>query len=201
MKPATPLASNHYVDNAKFYQACVEYKKLYNTAKDEGKPLPKIPDYIGECLMKIATKLSYSRNFVKYSYREEMIGDGIENCILYFHNFNPEKYNNPFSYFTQIIYFAFLRRIHKEKKQLYVKYKAMMNKSDEGLADINDFDVGEEFGVTLDENLSSNDYINDFVNAYESKHKERKDLRTKNKKKDAPPASDPISEFAELDIE
>ena len=85
--------------------------------------LPRISDYIGECFLKIIQNgLSYRPNFINYTYRQEMISDGIENCLQYIHNFNPEKSNNPFiTYFTQIIYYSFIRRIQKEKKQIPCK--------------------------------------------------------------------------------
>ena len=79
--------------------------------------------YVGDCFLKIATHLSYKPNFVNYPFREDMICDGIENCLQYIDNFDPEKSSNPFAYFTQIIYYAFLRRIQKEKKQLEIKQK------------------------------------------------------------------------------
>ena len=115
--------ANHYVDNKEFYQAMIEWKKEVLDARDSGEPDPPVTDYIGKCFLDIATHLSYRPNFINYPYREEMIGDGIENCLMYCSNFDPEKSKNPFSYFTQIIYFAFLRRIQKEKKQVYIKYK------------------------------------------------------------------------------
>ena len=114
----------HYINNADFLAALVEYKAKVQEASKAGKPEPKIPNYIGECWMKIAEGLSHKPNFINYTYREEMISDGIENCLMYFNNFDPTKSNNPFAYFTQIIYYAFLRRIHKYKNQLYVKFKA-----------------------------------------------------------------------------
>ena len=169
--------ANYYVDNAAFYQACVEYKNACAAALAEGKPKPRIPDYIGSCILKIATHMSYSRNFINYRYREDMIGDGYENCILYFHNFNPDKYKNPFGYFSQIVYYAFLRRIHREKKQLYIRHKVMMNQIDEGLADSNEFDSGEDFGVQIDKQLTDNEYMNDFVNNFEEKARQRRDAR------------------------
>lgn len=119
--------ANHYVDNKQLYAVIIEYKEKVKQAAAEGKPKPPLPNYIGECLWMIANRLSSKPNFARYPYREEMVGDGIENCIAYFDNFNPEKTNNPFAYFTQIIYYAFLRRIQKEKKQLYIKYKVMEN--------------------------------------------------------------------------
>ncbi|SVB36923.1 uncharacterized protein METZ01_LOCUS189777 [marine metagenome] len=108
----------HYVDNKKFLQAMIEWKDGC-----VGEEQPPVTNYIGECFLKIATHLSYRPNFINYTYREEMISDGIENCLQYLSNFNPEKSNNPFAYFTQIIYYAFLRRIAKEKKQTHVKNK------------------------------------------------------------------------------
>ena len=94
-------------------------------ADKEGVRRPQIPNYIGECFYKIATHLSYKPNFVNYMFRDDMIGDGVENCVMYIANFNPEKSTNPFAYFTQVIYFAFLRRIAKEKKQLETKTKLL----------------------------------------------------------------------------
>ena len=116
-------ATKHYVNNADFLAALIEYKKACDEAKKKNKPDPQIPNYIGECFLKIADHLSRKPNFISYSFRDEMIADGIENCLMYFRNFDPEKSKNPFAYFTQIIYYAFLRRIMKEKKQLYVKYR------------------------------------------------------------------------------
>ena len=110
----------HYVNNADFLQALIEYRAACDAAKAAGKEEPIIQNYIGECFLKISNNLARKPNFGSYSFREEMICDGIENCIMYFRNFDPTKSSNPFAYFTQIIYFAFLRRIQKEKKQLLV---------------------------------------------------------------------------------
>ena len=117
-------AKKQYVNNTDFLQALVDYKKACRAAKRKKLEDPPIPNYIGECFMKIAESFSHKPNFVGYTYRDEMISDAIENCILYFRNFDPVKSKNPFAYFTQIVYYAFLRRIAKEKKQTYVKYKA-----------------------------------------------------------------------------
>lgn len=122
-----PKSQNHYVDNKRLYTEMIKYIREYNEAKEAGKEPPKASNYIGECIWLIANRLSTNRNFIGYTYREEMIGDAIENCLRYLHNFNPDKSNNPFAYFTQIMYYAFLRRIDKEKKQSYIKYKAMEN--------------------------------------------------------------------------
>jgi hypothetical protein len=122
---------NHYIDNVEFYKAIKEWKDLVVECQELGEKIPPVTDYIGECFLKIAEHLSYRPNFINYPYREEMISDGVENCLTYAHNFDPEKSKNPFSYYTQIIYYAFLRRIEREKKQSYIKYKiAEMNDRD-----------------------------------------------------------------------
>jgi len=113
----------HYLDNKEFLRALMEYKASVAKAKENDLPKPRVNNYIGECFLKIATHLSYRPNFINYMYRDDMICDGIENCIQYVDNFDPEKSNNPFAYFTQIVYFAFLRRIAKEKRQMDIKDK------------------------------------------------------------------------------
>ena len=115
----------NYVNNREFLDALMVYRQQVAAAKAEGLPKPKVPNYIGECFLKIATHLSYKPNFVNYMFRDDMICDGIENCLQYIDNFNPEKSTNPFAYFTQIIYYAFLRRIQREKKQLEIKTKIL----------------------------------------------------------------------------
>ena len=115
--------TEHYVNNKEFLEALIVYRTKVQQAKDNDLPKPRITNYLGECFLKIATHLSYKPNFVNYMFREDMISDGIENCVQYIHNFNPEKSTNPFAYFTQIIHYAFLRRIQKEKKQLDIKTK------------------------------------------------------------------------------
>ena len=115
--------SEHYVNNKEFLYAIVEYKAKVKEALEAGKPKPRITNYLGSCFLKIATHLSYKPNFVNYMFKDDMVCDGIENCVQYINNFNPEKSSNPFAYFTQIIHYAFLRRIQKEKKQLEIKTK------------------------------------------------------------------------------
>jgi len=117
--------SEHYVNNKEFLEAIVEYRSSVASAAANNLPKPRITNYLGECFLKIATHLSYKPNFVNYMFREDMISDGIENCVQYIHNFDPEKSSNPFAYFTQVIYYAFLRRIAKEKRQLEVKTKLL----------------------------------------------------------------------------
>ena len=115
--------SEHYVNNKEFLEALVIYRQSCFRSKEAGLPKPRITNYLGGCFLKIATHLSYKPNFVNYMFRDDMISDGVENCVQYIHNFDPEKSSNPFAYFTQIIHYAFLRRIQKEKKQLDIKTK------------------------------------------------------------------------------
>ena len=115
--------SEHYVNNKELLEALIVYREKVAIAKEKDLPKPRITNYLGSCFLKIATHLSYKPNFVNYMFRFDMISDGIENCVQYIHNFDPEKSRNPFAYFTQIIHYAFLRRIQKEKKQLDIKNK------------------------------------------------------------------------------
>ncbi len=131
--------SEHYVNNKEFLAAITKYRedveisfiRKYGrepTREDRSKgwdTKSQIPRYIGECFLKIANHLSFKPNFVNYMFKEDMISDGIENCVQYIHNFDPEKSQNPFAYFTQIIHYAFLRRIQKEKRQLEIKNKIL----------------------------------------------------------------------------
>jgi hypothetical protein len=132
--------SVHYVDNKAFLVAMSEWRDKCKEAEEEGEINPPLTNYIGECFLKIATHLSYRPNFINYSYRDEMISDGIQNCLQYAYNFDPAKSKNPFAYFTQIIYYAFLRRIQAEKKH-YEAYTTM---------------EGDHTVYTIDETLMNN---------------------------------------------
>lgn len=167
-----PKKKAHYVDNKRFFEEIVEYRKRLQKARDEGKEDPRIPDYIGECIWKIAEKLSTKPCFINYSYRDEMVSDGIENCILYFKDYNPEIGQNPFAYFTQVIYYAFLRRISKEEKNRYIIYKNFQNV----LCDT-------DLGVLVDGNdnhllpTQMYDNINSFMDRFEKKEAAKKEKR------------------------
>ena len=130
----------HYVNNKEFLEAIIERKELIAEAEAADEPTPQISNYLGECILKIANHLSYRPNFINYTYKEEMISDGIENCLQYISNFNPEKSSNPFAYFTQIIYFAFIRRITKEKKQSKIKDRLLKRSNIEEMIAVQDHD-------------------------------------------------------------
>ena len=123
--PRRRARSEHYVNNKEFLAAIVAYKQSVAEAAELDKPKPRITNYLGECFLKIATHLSYKPNFVNYMFKDDMVCDGIENCVQYINNFDPAKSSNPFAYFTQIIHYAFLRRIQREKRQLEVKNKIL----------------------------------------------------------------------------
>src|SRR5210317_765358 len=156
----------HYVNNKDFLEAMTAYKKEVDKAKRQKKDKPIVSDYIGSCFLKIANHLSYRPNFINYTFRDDMISDGIENCLQYLDNFNPEKSNNPFAYFTQIIYYAFIRRIQKEKKQVTIKQKLIMEANYDDMA----LQPGEEreFTNQFTEFLQKNTIID------EPKKKEKK---------------------------
>ena len=171
----------HYVDNEKFLVVMSDYREKYLQAKDEDLEPPIIPDYAGECFLKIAERLSHRPNFINYAFREEMVSDGIENCVMYASNFNPEKSTNPFAYFTQIIYFAFLRRIEKEKKQLYIKYKTMEEHSSlEDHVDMGEMSSEDSRAVTSGASPLTADKrvsIQEFIHAFEEKKRKKKKVK------------------------
>lgn len=173
MSETSKISSSHYVNNENLLKALIEYKKL----KKEN-PDAKIPEYIGVCIMEIAKRFSRSPNFVNYSFRDEMIGDAIENCLLYLDNFDPEKSKNPFAYFTQICYNAFARRIIAEKKQSYIKHKLVQDNF------LDSFDINE-----LDDKEMSQNHIafiqahNEFDDSYFTNKINKKALKKEKKKK------------------
>ena len=189
----------HYVDNEKFLEVMSEYRNAYLESRENGEEQkPMIPDYAGECFLKIAERLSHRPNFINYAFREEMVSDGIENCVMYASNFNPEKSSNPFAYFTQITYYAFLRRIEKEKKQLYIKYKTMDEYST--LEENSDMEgMGSDAGavssgaspLSADKRAS----IYDFIATFEEKKRQKKRVKTEPKKDDSIVSFSPLTIF------
>ena len=167
--------ATHYVDNKNLLAVIIQHKAAITEAKANDKPKPIIPNYVGECILLIAKRLSTKPNFVNYSYREEMISDGIENCISYFDNFDPAKSENPFAYFTQIIYFAFLRRIQKEKKQTYIKHKTAEN----SMLFNELVEQGEDGDFVFNPMDFDSENVSDFVKAFEENIDKKKVKRKK----------------------
>jgi hypothetical protein len=164
-----------YVNNADFLAAIKEYKEQVRVAAENGQEKPIISNFIGDCILKIATHLSYKPNFINYTYRDDMILDGVENCIQYFDNFDADTYSNPFSYFTQIIYYAFLRRIQKEKKHSYIKNKLIQEMPFE-MFELQEQDEGGDFkNMYIDYMQSNTSYDDSFL-------PKKKDSKKKNAK-------------------
>lgn len=163
MKKNEKKVKNNYVDNKKMYTEMVKYRAQYDAAMANGEIRPKLSNYIGKCIYDIAERLSMAGNFRNYPFREELVEDGIENAVAYAHNFNPDKYNNPFAYFTQIIYFSFIRRIDKEHKNLYIKYKAIEKFNlDAALS-------GQDYSETVVQSEGTIEKMNEFIRKYEEK--------------------------------
>jgi hypothetical protein len=167
----------HYVDNKRFFEEILEHKRKMAENEAKGLESPRLNNYIGEVIWKIAMKLSTKPCFINYSYRDEMISDGIENCIKYFNDFDPEKGSNPFAYFTQVIYFAFLRRINEEEKKRYTIYKnfqeTIINHGHANLlmdGDDNHLIQGQMY-----------DNINEFMDRFEKKEEAKKIKRKQTK--------------------
>jgi hypothetical protein len=169
--------ATHYVNNAEMLEAIKQYRAEIQLAKTEGREQPRIPEYIGECILKIATRLSHKINFINYSYREDMILDGIENCMMCIQSFDPDKSSNPFSYFTQVIYFAFLRRIAKEKKQAYIKGRLIQEMAFESF-DIQDHDDDADFKNAYTSFIQSHQNFDDSFIKKKEKVKTKKEKQS-----------------------
>jgi len=140
----------HYVDNELFFKEMKKWKQWILDAREVEDPDPPSTEYMAECFLKISENLAWRPNFINYTFRDDLVSDGIENCLLYAHNFNPEKSKNPFSYFTQIIHHAFIRRIQKEKKQQHVKQKMIQNFGIENMMDSMEGDDTQYQSAMLD---------------------------------------------------
>lgn len=156
----------HYVNNKEFYLAMKDYIEQCRLTK-EGEPYPRVPEYIGSCILKIAQKLAMRPNFWQYTFKEEMVGDAVEDCLLYIRNFNPDKYKNPFGYFTQYAWNAFIRRIEEEEKKRYVRAKEIQRAGiHTDVFSVQDHDLDEDYQNSMVEFLRDNDTV---VADYEEK--------------------------------
>lgn len=171
----------NYVNNRDFCNALKEYKNKVNAAKELGKERPRVPEYVGECLMKISKGLARKPNFSGYSYIEDMQFDAIENCLKYIDNFDPHRINpefpeklaNPFAYFTQIMHFAFLRRMEKEKKQHYAKIMGLQNL-------LIETDLNGEHLNRKDFEMFDNEITSTFVKNFEANVEKKKTKKVEN---------------------
>ena len=154
----------HYVDNRKFLIALIQHRRARNHAKLRGEEAPLVPEYIGECFLKIGTHLSFKPNFANYTYREDMVSDGVENCLVYMHNFNPRKSRNPFGYFTSVIYYAFVRRIQRERRHTYLRYKLIEEAVFAGDTRTSQSATGE---YPVDSSMLSFDNVQEFIRRFD----------------------------------
>lgn len=178
--------ANHYIDNQEFLAALIEHRERVQLAREEGRDTPQISNYLGDCFIKIARHLSYKSNFINYSYKDEMISDAIENCLSVVNNFDPAKSKNPFAYFTQITFYAFIRRIQKEKKQLQTKYRY-----------IDQLDINELITQEQDNGEFQNqflDYLKTQLDGYDYEKVVSPATKKATRKKKAASAIDPTTE-------
>ena len=183
----------HYVNNADFSKAVVEYVTEVNKAKDLNNKIPTVPNYIAECFLRISEGLSHKSNFIRYTYREEMVMDAVENCLKAIHNYNLEVATrtgkpNAFAYFTQIAWYAFLRRIAKEKKQQDIKLKFLSR------ADISDF-IETSDGDNTDVELAFVDTLRARIDKVKETDKQVKEFSKTEKKKRRVYVDSDLSEF------
>mgnify|MGYP001479045076 FL=1 len=187
--------SIHYVNNAQFSQAVVDYVGKLEECRKEEIALPKVPDYIAQCFLRIAEGLSHKANFIRYTYREEMVMDAVENCLKAISNYNLEAATrtgkpNAFAYFTQITWFAFLRRITKEKKQQEIKMKYLTKSGIENFVDLGDEAVGGDVAAHFVDTLK------DRIQRVRTTDMEIKEIvKKERKKRKAKIADSDLSEF------
>lgn len=166
------MSKENYVDNAQFLDALVVHQKRCRKAKRTKRTPPRLPEYVGECFLKIAQHLSRKHNFGSYTYRDEMVSDAVLNCLQYLHCFDPRKSKNPFGYFTQVIYFAFIRKIQQEKKQTYIKYKAIEQMMT---------DNPETFPTDAGKRILEFDNVQEFIEKYDNSAEVKRQARRRNK--------------------
>lgn len=163
--------SKDYVNNQEFLKALVDYKLAVKEAEDSGKPKPRVPEYIGECILKITENIAKRPNFSGYTFKEDMIGDAIENCLLYLHNFDEKSSKNAFGYFSKIIWYAFLRRIEHESTETYVKFKSL-----ESSPLFTDHKMESKKFINLNKSVLNENTIH-IIEKYEDKMLRRKKLK------------------------
>ena len=189
--------SIHYVNNNDFSTAVVTYVEKVEEAKKNETSVPKVPDYIATCFLRIAEGLSHKANFIRYTYREEMVMDAVENCLKAISNYNLEAATrtgkpNAFAYFTQITWYAFLRRITKEKKQQEIKLKYLTKAGIENFVD-NDLEGG---GVGEQVSTHFVDTLRDRIERVRTTDKEIKEfVKTEKKKRRSKTVDSDLSEF------
>lgn len=166
-----------YIDKVKFYEALKEYRRIYDDAVAEGNEPPEMPKYIGECFIAIGRNFAKKPQYFEYTWKDDMINDGVLDCVKYWRTFDPEKSTEAFSYFTQCFYNAFSRKLNEENKQKYIKYKTCENKGIFGEYDkyIVESDSGELSDDDKQSSYISYENVSTYVSEYEEKIKRKKD--------------------------
>lgn len=166
--------TEHYVDNDALYRTLKAWKQAKNEAKEQGKPPPRVPESVGRDIMLIAQNYATQRSFAQYPFITDMIYDAVENCIRYIDNYDPDK-TNPFAYFSTIIYYSFLRTIKKERKALYLKYKAIDMSGMSGIvghdSEYYDSTDGDSSAYSSKTNEARDTFIDSFEKANQKKKK------------------------------
>lgn len=190
-KPVDKENPTHYVNNKEFYEAMKEY--IYACREvPEGQPFPRVPEYIGECFLKIAQRTFMRANFNSYTYKEDMIGDAVEDCLIYMRNFNPDLYKNPFGYFSTYVWNAFVRKIEDEEKNRYKRAKSIQFAGiDSEVFAVQEHDIDEEYQNSMLDFLRDNDNI---IVEYEAKMARRKEKQAAAKRAREDAGEQPIKE-------
>jgi len=183
-----PRKKVNYVDNARMYADLKAHREVALKADKNGKERPRMSEYLGECFLKIAQHTATKSNFKSYTYKDDMISDGVENCLIYALNFDPSKSKNPFGYFTTVIHFAFIRRIMKEKKHTYIKYK-MMEKAhiDGSLA------TGDTENMQSDTSMLSFENVQNFITSFDEHSAKRRTRRRSTRARKRVRATDAVN--------
>lgn len=161
----------NYINNADFYVAIINYQDLCAEALSKGKPKPPIPPYIAECFYKVATNFTNNprfRNKFAMYHQDEMISDALLQCVEYLDRFDRNVGANPFAYFTQFCNNAFVARLDKEKKHLYIKLSGAMMVEDTGVT--KDTNENDEQSNDESQDLLSYENYRDFIKDFEKKH-------------------------------
>ena len=172
----------HYVNNKTLLECIEKYQKQKNDAIQNNTTLPKIPEYFGEAIIQIATRFSRRSNFIGYSFRDEMISDAIEHALVAVDKFDANKSSNPFSYITTMVYYSFIRRIAKEKRQSYIRSKLIQDMP------IDSFDIQDHDDDT--------DFMNNYM-AFIQSHQNFDDTQEKKLPKQKAIQRGPLEDFLE----
>ena len=131
-----------YINNRKLHDTLVAWKSACRAAQDEQRPNPDTPRYVAEAVMLIARRLATKSQFCMWPWVEDMIADAMLACFKAVRLFDPTKSQNPFAYFTQVAWNAFLARINAERKQTYLRLASWQSTAVLREAELGEWAVG-----------------------------------------------------------